>query len=87
MKKVENHLHLGQNWTFIDDFGAILSDFDEIHVFEESTGLGGLAGAVSALMAELDHPGKCITHKLPLEFIEHGPRLQLLREHGFTTFL
>ncbi len=55
--------------------------------FEESTGLGGLAGAVSALMAELDHPGKCITHKLPLEFIEHGPRLRLLGEHGFNTFL
>jgi len=87
MKKGENHLHLGQNWPFFDDFGAILSDFDEIHVFEESTGLGGLAGAVKALMAELDHPGKCITHKLPLEFIEHGPRLQLLREHGFNTFL
>ena len=87
MKKGENHLHLGQNWPLFDDFGAILSDFDEIHVFEESTGFGGLAGAVSALMAELDHPGKCITHKLPLEFIEHGPRLQLLREHGFNTFL
>jgi hypothetical protein len=42
---------------------------------------------VSALMAELDHPGKCITHKLPLEFIEHGPRLRLLSEHGFNTFL
>ena len=87
MKKGENHLHLGQNWPLFDDFGAILSDFDEIHVFEESTGLGGLAGAVKALMAELDHPGKSITHKLPLEFIEHGPRLQLLREHGFNTFL
>ena len=87
IKKGQNHLHLGQNWPFSADFGAILSNFEEIHVFEESTGFGGLAGAVSALMAELDHPGKCITHKLPLEFIEHGPRLELLREHGFNNFL
>jgi deoxyxylulose-5-phosphate synthase len=87
MKKGENHLHLAQNWPFFDDFGTILSDFEEIHVFEESTGWGGLAGAVKALMAEIDHPGKCITHKLPIEFIEHGPRLQLLREHGFNKLL
>ena len=87
IKKGQNHLHLGQNWPFSADFSSILSDFEEIHVFEESTGFGGLAGAVSALMAELDHPGKCITHKLPLEFIEHGPRLELLREHGFNNFL
>jgi len=85
--KGQNHLHLGQNWPFSADFRSILSNFEEIHVFEESTGFGGLAGAVSALMAELDHPGKCITHKLPLEFIEHGPRLELLREHGFNNFL
>ena len=87
MKNGVNHLHLAQNWPFFDGFGTILSDFEEIHVFEESTGLGGLAGAVKALMAKLDHPGKCITHKLPIEFIEHGPRLQLLREHGFNNLL
>ena len=78
---------MAQNWPFFDGFGTILSDFEKINVFEESTRLGGLAVTVKALMAELDHPGKCITHKLPIEFIEHGPRLQLLREHGFNNLL
>ena len=87
MIKGENHLHLGQNWPFSADLGTILMDFEEIHVFEESTGLGGMAGAVKALMAALDHPGKCISYKLPLEFIEHGPRLQLLKQHGFNDFI
>ena len=81
MKKGENHLHLGQNWPFSDDFASILADFEEIHVFEESVGFGGLAGAVKALMEECNHPGKCTVHKLPTAFIEHGVRGELLHKY------
>ena len=87
MKNEGNHLHLAQVWPFFDDFGPILSRFDEIHVFEESTGLGGLGGGIAALVEDMVPRPKLVLHKLPSTFIEHGPRLSLLKEHGFDSFL
>jgi 1-deoxy-D-xylulose-5-phosphate synthase len=87
MKNEGNHLHLAQVWPFFDDFGPILSRFDEIHVFEESTGLGGLGGGVAALLQGMVPRPKWVLHKLPSTFIEHGHRLSLLKEHGFDPFL
>jgi len=87
MKNEGNHLHLAQVWPFLDDFGEILANFDEIHVFEESTGLGGLGGGVAALVEDMVPRPKLVLHKLPSTFIEHGPRLSLLKEHGFDPFL
>ena len=73
-------------WPFFDGFSAILANFDEIHVFEESTGLGGLGGGVAALLEGMIPRPKWVLHKLPSTFIEHGHRLSLLKEHGFDPF-
>jgi 1-deoxy-D-xylulose-5-phosphate synthase len=83
IKNEGNHLHLAQVWPFLDDFGPILANFDEIHVFEESTGLGGLGGGITALVEDMVPRPKLVLHKLPFTFIEHGTRLSLLKEHGF----
>ena len=87
MKNEGNHLHLAQIRPFFDDFAPILAEFDEIHVFEESTGLGGLGGGITALVEGMVPRPKLVLHKLPSTFIEHGPRLSLLKEHGFDPFL
>lgn len=79
---VFDHLHAGQVKPLAENFSALLKDYTNVLVLEESIGVGGLFGAVASLIADNDLEVKLVKRKISDEFTNHGNRHELLNELG-----
>ncbi len=79
---VFDHLHLAQVKPLPKDLAQILKDYSNVLVLEESTGSGGLFGAIAGLVADEDLDVKLVKRKISDEFTNHGRRQELLKERG-----
>ena len=77
-----DHIHVAQTAPLDARFLAELKRYEQVLVFEETTGHGGLTGALHEALCNMDRVVKMVVRKLPMDFVAHGSRSELLRQYG-----